>query len=296
MEIVSNPSSIFMLSKTVESVHYIYLPHLTLHLLSRKSLTPFVSNVRSDLAGGAVEHHQGTGSEKFSAKVAGARIKFQVDTWWTSWPPGARSEVTRGGVAGSPASCQVVEARQETETDWGGVRLHHVCPLCSPAGREGGRGGRPHQQLPGSPAVSTDGRCSLPLLVWEAQIMIVPCQQQPAARARWCSALFRMTQGISSSDRLTAMVEIKNQQSHLRTDNQGRTRTDRDGCNTSRTMDGGYNNTVRSYLVCERNWGWEIQPRRTSLTAGPSCKIGNNFLHFQHSLIRNYEKHILVLR
>ena len=75
-----------VLSKTVGGVggRRIYLLHLTLLLLSRKSLTPFVSNVRSDLAGGAVEHHQGTGSEKFSAKVAGARIKFQVDTWWTS--------------------------------------------------------------------------------------------------------------------------------------------------------------------------------------------------------------------
>ena len=51
--------------------------------------------------------------------------------------------MTRARVAGSPASCQVVEARQETETDWGGVRLHHVCWLCSPAGREGGEEASP---------------------------------------------------------------------------------------------------------------------------------------------------------
>ena len=56
--------------------------------------------------------------------------------------------MTRARVAGSPASCQVVEARQETETDWGGVRLHHVCWLCSPAGREGGEGGLTNNYQP----------------------------------------------------------------------------------------------------------------------------------------------------
>ena len=38
----------------------------------------------TDDRAGAAADHDPTGSGKFSAKVAGARIKYQADTWCTS--------------------------------------------------------------------------------------------------------------------------------------------------------------------------------------------------------------------
>ena len=184
-----------MLSNTVGGVggirsavwyQMLHLIHLTLLLLSRKSLTPFVSNVKRRLWELCAEHHQGTGSEKFSAKVAGARIKFQADTWCTSWPPAARSARPRGRVASPPPPSQVVEPGQEAGTEERGGLQHHVWPA--------GRRGRPQNNNYQAARLGTDGRSALFLFWFEKRKLWLFCASQLS------SALFRMTQGITSRD------------------------------------------------------------------------------------------------